>query len=117
MRTGMFLAVLLLFLATLLPATVTRADEVGSRPRNVAVSSDGRTVLISSMGSTSITQFHDGARSHVEVGAPTWGVCFLDDDRAVFSHVGFDGLSRLVARVEPLICVYGPPLAVARRTL
>jgi len=74
------LCTLTLFATT---STVLGAGNDGSRPRNVAVSPDGQTILATSLGSDAITVFINGTRSHLDVGAPSWGVCFLDNLRAV----------------------------------
>jgi len=71
------------FLILSMCSTAFAAVEDGSRPRNVAVSPDGQTILVTSNGSDAITIFINGTRSHLDVGAPSWGVCFLDNLRAV----------------------------------
>lgn len=57
--------------------------QLGSRPRDVAVSPDGQTVLVTSWASDSITVRINGQQTHLDVGGRSWGVAFLDDFRAV----------------------------------
>src|SRR5262245_43632234 len=58
----------------------------GSRPQSVAVGPDGATVLATSMGSGFMSQIRNSVRTHIDVGAPSWGVCFLTNLKAVVTH-------------------------------
>ncbi|HEU4929502.1 MAG TPA: hypothetical protein VFU38_06695, partial [Candidatus Krumholzibacteria bacterium] len=66
---------------------------------NVAVSSDGNTILATSMGSTKITQARlvsgSYTLSYIEVDEPSWGVAFVHPLIAILTHPGSTILSVL----------------------
>lgn len=67
----------------------------GGRPRDVAVSPDGQTVLVTSWGSNVITVVINGQPTPLDVGGRSWGVAFLDDLRAVVTCPEEDFVVRL----------------------
>ncbi len=79
-----------LFLLIAIHAGKALGEAPGSRPMNVAVSPDGLTVLATSMGSNSITQAKWNGTTYVltsiAVGAPSWGIVFVDANKVVVTH-------------------------------
>jgi hypothetical protein len=90
------------------------ATAQGSRPRNLAISSDGTIVLSTSWGSQSISQLRRGAGGalgnlqHIDLGSPSWDVVILDalDGQgnpqvyAIVTHPSADYISVIVAGTD-----------------
>lgn len=97
MHRSYFVLAALLIIA--LHAAAVFAEGDGSRPMNVAVTSDGNVVLATSMGSTKVTQARlsggTWSLSCIDVGAPSWGVALLSTTIAVVTHPGETHLSVL----------------------
>lgn len=64
----------------------------GTRPRNVAVSPDGNTVLATSYDSNGMSVLINQSLSYQLLDGHSWGVCFLDDLRAVVTAPSLDGI-------------------------
>lgn len=67
---------------------IAQTGQEGSLPRNLAVTSDGATVLTTSMGSNYVVQMNwDGnnwvRQQIIDVGAKSWGICLLNDNTAI----------------------------------
>ena len=73
------------------------ADDPGSRPRNLTVSFSGDTVVLTSLGSNFITQASGTplTLTHIDVGARSFGVVFLDPETIVVTHPDATSLSVL----------------------
>lgn len=83
-RTARFswaLALLLIF------STEANAGTAGSRPRDVAVSSDGKAIITTSDGSNQVVIKDHGNTTHLDIDpdpeATSWGVCFVGLAKAV----------------------------------
>ncbi len=84
-------------------ASVAEAGD-GDRPRNVAQTPDGGTIIMTSEGSTKVTQARvdqaPPAISYIEVGAKSWGVCAVDTNTVVVTHVDGDYVT-VLSRANP----------------